>query len=233
MQRLQWALLGAATTLLAGVGILQLDSVRFLAGGAMVNAGYRFQDSIDAYDFQHDEAHITAQQVWEEFQAQNQLAAGFRENFPRTTHHPPIAMLLCMDARIDVNDLTGDTRLEYYVVRTAGSVIGPAEAEMLELAADKGVKLIVLTRHTDCAAEKAAADPAAREKYPALTYGVEQRDQRVREFLARPSIAARIASGDLIVKELVVDTKTERLLDPSEVDHLADAPPADHGGEHH
>lgn len=38
------------------------------------------------------------------------------------------------------------------------------EEEMLDLAVANGVKVIVLTRHSDCAAEKVAKDPALREK---------------------------------------------------------------------
>ena len=59
-----------------------------------------------------------------------------------------------MDARIDTNELTGDTRHYYYVIRTAGSVLSEREEEMLELAVENGVELVVLTTHSDCAAEK-------------------------------------------------------------------------------
>jgi Carbonic anhydrase len=183
---------------------------RFLVGGAMVNLGYRFQDDLEQYDFKHHED-ITPTEVWDELKEQNELASSVRAKFPRATHHPLVAMLVCMDARIDTNELTGDTRREYYVVRTAGSVIGAEEADMLELAVNNGVKVLVLTRHTDCAAEKAAKDPAAREKYPALVQAVDEREARVKEFLARPNIAARIAAGTLVVKELLVDTATEHV----------------------
>lgn len=184
---------------------------RFIAGGALVNAGLRMQDRLEAYDFEHREQ-ITAQQVWEEFMAQNELSAKVRSTFPRTARHPLVAMLVCMDARIDTNELAGDTRRYYYVLRTAGSVLSIEEQEMLELAVVNGVKLVVLTRHTDCAAEKAAADPALRAAFPKMAAGVDQRAERVAEFLARPLVAEKIAKGELLVKQLVIDTSSDHLV---------------------
>ena len=105
----------------------------------MVNIGYRLQDRLSHFDFEHDES-ITPDQIWAELERQNELAAGVRELFPRTARHPVVAILACMDARIDTSELVGDTRRYYYVVRTAGSVLSPAEQEMLELAVLNGVK---------------------------------------------------------------------------------------------
>lgn len=205
---------------------------QFLAGGAMANAAYRMQDHLHDYDLEHKDA--TPEQVWTEFKSQTEMAAKVRETFPRTAYHPVVAMLVCMDARIDTNELVGDTRRNYYVVRTAGSAMSAKEEEMLELAVNNGVKLIVLTRHTDCAAEKAAKNPEARAKYPALVAAVDERDQKVAEFLARPAIAERIASGKLIVKQLDIDTANEHLVEhanapasPSE-EHAV-APSEEHG----
>jgi hypothetical protein len=209
MRRFKW-LIVAGVVVVAGVGLLAVPKVSFMLGGAMVNVGYRFQDHLHSYDFEHHED-ITPAQVWEEFSRQNALASKVREQFPRSTRHPLVALLVCMDARIDTNELTGDTRRNYYIVRTAGSVMGVPEEEMLELAVNNGVKVLVLTRHSDCAAEKAAKDPASREKYPELVKSVDERDERMKEFLARPAIAAKIASGDLLIKELLIDTSTERL----------------------
>ena len=44
---------------------------------------------------------------------------------------------------------------------------------MLELAVENGVKLVVLTTHSDCAAEKAASEPETRKRYPALAQAVD------------------------------------------------------------
>jgi len=123
-----------------------------------------------------------------------------------------VAVLACMDGRIDVSELVGDTRHYYYVVRTAGSVLSPAEQDMLELAVLNGVKVIVLTTHTDCAAEAAAADPEMREKFPALISLMDERVKRVEEFLARPTIRDAIAEGNLLIKHARIDTTTDRLV---------------------
>jgi carbonic anhydrase len=117
-----------------------------------------------------------------------------------------------MDARIDTSELVGDTRRYYYVVRTAGSVLSPAEQEMLELAVINGVKIILLTTHTDCAAEGAAADPELREDFPALIALMDERARRVEEFMARPTIRDAIAAGELQVKHARIDTSTDRLV---------------------
>lgn len=188
--------------------------LQFVVGGALINAGYRLQDHHDDYDFHdgHDERHITPDAIWKEMLEQNRMASSVRSTFPRTPRHPLVAMVVCMDARIDTNELTGDTRKYYYVVRTAGSVLSERELEMLELAVDNGVKLIVLTTHSECAAERVANDAQLRAHYPALTAAVLERGVRIRELLARPKIASRIRDGSLAVKRMDIDTKTERLM---------------------
>ena len=183
---------------------------QFVMGGALVNAGFRLQDPLHAYDF--EKVHLSAQEVWVEFQQQNHLSAMVRAQFPRSTEHPVVALLVCMDARIDTSELAGDTRRYYYVIRTAGSVLGPEEQEMLELAVLNGVKLVVLTRHTDCAAEKVAADPVMRAQFPRLSLAVDERTAHVADFLKRPLITERIANGELLVEQLFIDTSSDELL---------------------
>jgi carbonic anhydrase len=193
------------------VFVVMSPRAQFIVGGGLVNVGFRMQDHLHAYDFEHGDK-ITPTEVWTEFQRQNELSASVRNRFPRSTEHPLIALLVCMDARIDTGELAGDTRRYYYVVRTAGSVLDEQEQEMLELAVQSGVKVIILTRHTDCAAETAAADPEKRKAYPALIAAVEERDMRVAQFLARPVIADRISKGELLVKNLVIDTRSDHLI---------------------
>lgn len=207
-----------ALVVLAAAGALASSpGNRFLLGGALINAGYSLQDGLAEFDFRHRED-ITPEQVWAEFLHQNELSSSMREHFPRTAYHPVMAILACMDARIDTSELAGDSRREYYILRTAGSALSPKEEDMLELAVNNGVKVILLTRHTDCAADKVDADPAKRLQYPALVASLDERDDRVKEFLARPAIAARIAQGQLLIKQMVIDTSTDRL--------LAEAPPS-------
>jgi carbonic anhydrase len=134
-----------------------------------------------------------------------------RARFPRASHHPVIAVVVCMDARIDTNELMGDTRRYYYVIRTAGSVIGEREEEMLELAVENGVRVVLFTTHTECAAERVAATPSARAHYPGLAAAVDERERRIAEFLARPMIAARVRSGELLVRRAEIDTRSGEL----------------------
>lgn len=184
---------------------------QFVIGGAMINIGYRLQDHLASYDFEHGHD-ISPEEVWKEVQMQNSLAASVRKWFPRTERHPLVAMVVCMDARLDTNELIGDTRRYYYIIRTAGSVLSEREEEMLELATANGVELLLLTTHSDCAAEKVAASPEMRRQYPALARAIDEREQRIRELLARPAIAPRIADGKLAVKLINIDTMTEEML---------------------
>ncbi len=197
------------------VGAVLLFSPRaeFIMGGAMIDIGYRLQDHLASFDLETDEHnHIAPGSAWREVLRQNELAAGVRRLFPRSRYHPIVALVACMDARIDTDELTGDTRRYYYIIRTAGSIMSEREEEMLELAVANGVRLIVLTTHTDCAAERAAADPTQRALYPHLSEGVSERERRIQEFLARPAIASRIAEGELQVQRATIDTANERLI---------------------
>ncbi|MFO0818034.1 MAG: hypothetical protein U1A77_08855 [Pirellulales bacterium] len=89
-------LLLAAWLLLSKSG----QRVQFLTGGMLVNLGYRMQDHLETYDFQH-EGRIEPAGVWREMQSQNELAAKVREWFPRTPHHPlvPKQAHACRDFR--------------------------------------------------------------------------------------------------------------------------------------
>jgi carbonic anhydrase len=204
-----------------GVAVLLLvcalfPKVQFLLGGGLVSAGTRMQDRLTAYDFVHEQD-LEPEHIWTELSKQNELASEVRATVERTARHPVVALVACMDGRIDTSELVGDTRGYYYVVRTAGSVLSQAEQEMLELAVENGVKLVLLTSHTDCAAEAAAADPETHAKFPALTSLVDEREERIAEFLERPVIRERIAAGELLVKRARIDTATDRLLPEVEI----------------
>ncbi|MBK9314656.1 MAG: hypothetical protein IPM55_10490 [Acidobacteria bacterium] len=206
--------LGLAGVVLLACWMLFTDSGRrmqFFIGGAMINLGYGMQDHLASYDFEHEHA-ISPGDVWKEMQSQNEVASAVRKWFPRTARHPLVAMVVCMDARLDTNELTGDSRHYYYIIRTAGSVLSEREEEMLELAVANGVELILLSTHSDCAAEKVASTPDMRQRYPALARAVDEREARIKEFLARPAVASKIAAGALDVKLVNIDTMTEKIL---------------------
>jgi hypothetical protein len=193
-----------AILVLGGVIWTWGNQIEFFLGGAMINIGYRLQDHLDDYDLKHHE--LNPNEIWTEFMAQNQAAAATRHMFPRTARHPVIAMVACMDARIDTNEIAGDTRRYSYVLRLAGSVLSEKEEEMLELAVANGVKVVVFTTHTDCAAEKVAADPERRKLFPRLSAAVDERSKRFDEFLARPVIQQKVAAQSLLVKWMDLDT---------------------------
>lgn len=212
-RRIKWllgALLGAALLLVLVITTRWGREAQFVAGGALVNLGYRLQDSLESYDFGAGHEHSPGE-ILEEFLHQNELASLVRDQFPRTDRHPLVALVVCMDARIDTNELLGDTRKYYYIIRTAGSVLSEREEEMLELAVDNGVKVVAFTSHTDCAAEAVAASPEKRQRYPSLAQAIDERAARIKEFMDRPAIAARIGRGELLVKRLRVNTANVHL----------------------
>lgn len=208
MKRLGLAGLAVAAVLV-GVWVLGGDELQFTMGGALINIGYRLQDPVANFDFVHE--HMEPKLIWEEFLKQNHMAAAVRQKWPRTSRHPVIALVTCMDGRLDTNEIAGDTRRYYYVLRLAGSVLSEKEEEMLELAVNNGVEVVVFTTHTDCAAEKAAKNPSQRVQYPNLVKAVDEREHRYQEFLDRPTIRAKASEGHLLVKWMDLDTSTERV----------------------
>lgn len=202
-------LIVAGLALVAALALAFSPKSQFVIGGALVNLGFRMQDHLEDFDLEHHEHR--PDQVVHRVLAQNALAASVRKQFPRTSHHPVVAIVVCMDARIDTEELVGDTRKYYYIIRTAGSVLAEKELEMLELAVANGVESILLTTHTDCAAEKVAGDPAMASKYPQLIDAVKHRAEVDKALLARPAIAERIAAGKLSVRFMNIDTATEQL----------------------
>lgn len=204
-----WRIAALLVALLLVSVVALVDRAQFLVGTTLWSLGAHLQDGAHDYDLIH---HSTKPgHIWEELQAQNAMSSRLLGAFPRETAHPVVAILMCMDARLDTAELAGDTRHAYYVVRTAGSVLNDVEEDMLELAVENGVKVLVLTTHTDCAAERAAKDPASRARYPALTRAVDEREERIAEFLDRPAIRRRIDAGELLVKRVVIHTGDDAL----------------------
>ncbi len=83
---------------------------------------------------------------------------------------------------------------------------------MLQLAVAKGVKVVVFTTHTDCAAERVAADPEQRKRFPQLAKAVDERQFRFDEFNQSPLIRERTEKKELLVKWMDLDTLNERVM---------------------
>lgn len=194
------------------------DRIEFVLGGAMVNVGYRLQDRLDTFDFEHHDE-ITPEQVLHEVVEQNRMSSAVRSQWPRSSHHPLVAIVACMDARLDTNELAGDTRRYYYVLRLAGSVIDKKEEDMLELAVNNGTKVVIFTTHADCAAEKVSRDPEKAKQYPSLTAAIRERKARLQEFMARPNVAAKLAGKQLLVRVMHINTDNEHF-EPVELSTL-------------
>ena len=184
--------------------------VQFILGGAFIDLGYLLQDRLGKYDFEH-QGNITPDQILFEFENQNKMSSQIRKYAPRKAYHPLVALVVCMDSRLDTNEIIGDTRKFYYIIRTAGSVMREKEEEMLELAVDNGVKVILFTTHTNCAAEAVANHPEKKKEFPFITSAVENREMEIQRFLKRPKIAKKIAEGQLSVKRALLDTDTEKM----------------------
>jgi carbonic anhydrase len=207
----RWILGAAIVGLVVAVALVSSPRLQFLLGGAFVNLGFRLQDHLHAYDLEHREPG-TPGQIWRELLEHNQLASTVRDWFPRSTEHPVVVVLACMDARIDTAELVGDTRRYYYIVRTAGSLLSPAEQEMMELAVAHGVRVIVLTTHSDCAAEAVAASAEKREQFPEIVALLDQRERMIQEFKSRPAIRDALDSGALEIHRARIDTDSARLI---------------------
>ena len=70
------AVLALAVVLGAGVFWKWGPQIEFATGGALINLGYRLQDKLEDYDFEHP--HPSAVEVWDEFLNQNRLSSSVR-----------------------------------------------------------------------------------------------------------------------------------------------------------
>jgi len=186
------------------------ERTEFLLGAAFIDVGYFLQDKAEDFDFKHHH-NLTPQEVWETFLEQNHLASNVRKQFPLHSYHPVVAMLVCMDSRLDTHDISGDSRHYYYIIRTAGSVLSEKEEEMLELAIENGVKVVVFTTHTDCAAEKVAKDLEKRKRYPNIAKAVDDRERMIQTFLNRPFVKQQLEAGKILIKRAKIDTVTDEI----------------------
>ncbi|MCC6275534.1 MAG: hypothetical protein IT569_06735 [Leptospiraceae bacterium] len=83
---------------------------------------------------------------------------------------------------------------------------------MIEMAVKKGVKVVIFTTHSDCAAEKVAASPTDRKIFPSLAKAMDDRKIHIASLQERPLIAERLAKKTLKIEFLKVDTETGKFV---------------------
>ncbi len=119
-------------------------------------------------------------------------AAGFEGPLPL----PParhVAVLACMDARLDVHDLLGLEEGDAHVIRNAGGVASDDAIRSLAISQRLlGTREIVLIHHTDCGMltftddEFKAGDPEGDRPQARLVGGGVRRRERRRPSVDRP-----------------------------------------------
>jgi len=183
----------------------------FVGGGGMVSVGHVMQELVSGWRFD-DGSEATPQQVLAGILDANGQASWLRDQIPGQVRKPEALLVMCIDPRLDARVVVGDTRDYYDVLRIPGSVLSEETIEAIELGVkEHRVKVVLFTRHTDCAMEKVAGTAEAHH-FPALSEAVSERDAMFQQLLARPIIAERIASGELIVRCFTIDTETDRLM---------------------
>jgi carbonic anhydrase len=146
------------------------------------------------------------------------FAAGFdREHLP-VEPSLQLAVVTCMDSRLDVFAALGLEDGEAHVLRNAGGVITNDVIRSLALSQRKlGTRKIVLIHHTDCGLEKVTDDGFRAELQEATgmapPFAIESFtdvDEDVRQSLARVRGSAFLQHTDR-VRGFVYDVDTGRL----------------------
>jgi carbonic anhydrase len=96
-----------------------------------------------------------------------------------------LAVVACMDARVNVERILGLEEGDAHVIRNAGALVTDDVLRSLELSRSLGTEEIALLLHTDCAGREGDLDSAARadleqlgEGARAYVYDVEKRELR-------------------------------------------------------
>lgn len=182
----------------------------FSLGGGLVSLGRTLQDLLPHY--LGPARTLTTEEILRAVLDDNRRASWARRLFPRRRRHPVVLAVMCMDPRLDAHVVLGDTRDYYDVIRVPGTVLSTEVSESMELAVQEhGVRVILVTTHTDCAMERIAEGDKAN-RYPVLSRGVARRVECLQEFAGRPSIAALKSAGDLAIVLLPIDTGTGKFL---------------------
>ncbi len=204
-------LLALGTVVLIVFVALCWRPLMFVGGGGMVSIGHLMQETVSGWRYGGGSS-ATPQQVLDGILDANDKAAWWREHIPGYVRKPQALVVMCIDPRLDARVVLGDTRDYYDVLRVPGSVLSEQNIEAIELGVkEHEVKVVLFTRHTDCAMEKVACTEASHH-FPALSDAVHERDEMFEQLLARPIIAERVAAGQLLVRCYTIDTETDRLV---------------------
>lgn len=109
------------------------------------------------------------------------------------TQLPQLAVLACMDARVDPLGPLGLATGEAFVLRNAGAVWTDDMARSLRLASGLGVTRVRVVAHTDCVAhgrDDAAATAAANDTAKQIRSAMPELEVDVRLLDLRTGVAA-------------------------------------------
>lgn len=142
----------------------------------------------------------------------------YAENFNGPLPLPPakqIAVVACMDARLDVYRVLGLNEGEAHVIRNAGGVVTPDEIRSLAISQRLlGTKEIILIHHTDCGMltftdqdfrDGIRAETGIRPEWPSEAF--EDLDTDVKQSIARIKASPYIPIKDS-VRGFVFDVAT-------------------------
>ena len=126
-----------------------------------------------------------------------------------------LAIVTCMDARLDVNDLLGLGLGEAHIIRNAGGVVTDDVLRSLLISQRLlGTREIILIHHTDCGMLTFKDHDVKREVYeetglrpPFALEAFSDPFQEVRQSIARIE-ASPFVAGDGSVRGFVFDVKT-------------------------
>ena len=127
-----------------------------------------------------------------------------------------LAIVTCMDVRLDVNDLLGLELGEAHIIRNAGGVVTDDVLRSLLLSQRLlGTREIILVHHTDCGMVTFADDDVKQEVYeetglrpPFALEAFSDPFQEVRQSIARIEASPFVEGGDGGVRGFVFDVKT-------------------------
>jgi carbonic anhydrase len=96
-----------------------------------------------------------------------------------------LAVVACMDARVNVERILELEEGDAHVIRNAGAIVTDDVLRSLEASRSLGTEQVVVMLHTDCGAREGDLDAAAREAAAqiegpvrAVVYDVDSRELR-------------------------------------------------------